>query len=189
MYKRSLVPTLVAVLALCGAYAANASAHEFVASKVGAFAGKELSSQRFSTGAGAYECSKETISGTTTALRSSTLKVSVQYKGCSYFGSSLEVSPARYELNANGTVKLLEQMTMIGSYGLFEFFFPAQGPLSTVTYADKALEGSRNGIELTSAIAKIESGGEGVFGYEMEKGGSLTGKSLLEMSGGSIEWV
>jgi hypothetical protein len=112
--------------------------------------------------------------------------VTVQYEKCTFFGIGLKATPAEYELNANGTVKILKAFTMtdLGGSGLCAITFPAQGPLKTLKY--KNVTGK---VEITDELVEMKSWAEGSgFGCEWSEGnGTKTGISLLELVGGTIE--
>jgi hypothetical protein len=182
--RRILAGALVAVFALGAITAANASATEFVFSKTGALKGSALTAQKFTTAVGSWSCSKSKMSGNVTTLKTAVQKVTVQFEGCVLLGSfGLAVSPAEYELNANGSFKLLKEFTMSTAGEECLLGFPAQAG-SIFKYANKPA----GKLEIESAITKMVSWGGGVAcSYSEESRGTLAGKALLELEGGTVE--
>jgi hypothetical protein len=183
--KRMIVVAACVVAFACSAVAvASASASEFVFSKTGTLKGERVTSDVFQNAGGNWECGKNKSSGSATVLKSATQVVTVQYEKCTFFGIGLKASPAEYELNANGTVKILKAFTMkdLGSGELCTITFPAQGPLKTIKY--KNVTGK---VEITDELVAMRSRGESSFCNWAEGNGTKTGKSLLELVGGTIE--
>jgi hypothetical protein len=181
--RRIVLSVFVAIFAFSAVAVANASATEFIFSKTGSLKGSALTTQKFTTGGTSWECNKEKITGTVNVLKTATQKITVQYEECFFEGIILfEASPAEYELNTNGTYKLLKTLTMKGGEAC-TISFPAQ-TLSKLTYANKPA----GKIEITSATSKITSVGTGsLCPYGEEKETTSTGKSLLELTGGTAE--
>src|ERR1700723_2459980 len=95
------------------AISVSASGDEFVASKVGKIKSKGAA-QKFKTSAGTIECtevtgSSEVVSG---ELKSVTHKEVLTFVNCTGFGSSVAVTAAHLELNANGSAKLEKRVTL-----------------------------------------------------------------------------
>jgi hypothetical protein len=178
---RTLLGLCLVVLALSAVAAASASASEFVFSKTGSLKGSALTPQTFVSAAGSWNCEKAKISGSATTLKTTTQKVTVQYEECVYFGVVLKATAAEYELNTNGSLTLLKKFTM--SSTLCTIQFPAQ-TVSKLTYANKPV----GKIEIGAEVTKITSSGTGsLCAYPEEKSTVLSGKSLLELEGGTAE--
>lgn len=180
--------TIVAVLAFAAVGVASASAAEFQASAEGlALKGEATSAEQvFKTGSGTVECATATPSGATEALKATEQKVKVEYGSCKAFGaSSVTVSPAEYDFNANGTVKI-ENDIVISVKSILGSCTVTVGPqdVGSVSYNNvgKGIEEESNvtGIEYTS------SGGVcGSSGTE----GTYAGSAFVEAEGGTIEVV
>lgn len=170
---------LVAVLAMSVVAVANASASEFTFSKTGALKGESLTSQSLTTADGHIECSASS-SGSTSTLKSTTLKVTVQYEKCAAFGLDMKFSPAEYEYNVDGAVTLLKAVTAKATS--CEIVIPAQ----TMTGIKYSNAGGK--LEIGASVTGIVSEGKKVAcEYAKESKGTLTGKSLVELVGGTLE--
>ncbi len=181
-HRRITVLTVcLAALATSTAAVASASASEFVFSKTGTLKGKALASQEFTTSAGSFECTGATTSGSVTTLKTATQKTTAQYEGCSFFGVPMTVSPAEYELSASGTFKLLKALTMKAT-SICTMTFPAQS-LSGIAYKNEA--GGK--LALESTVTGLESSGSGALCTYSKSKGTFTGKSLVELEGGTVE--
>jgi len=179
---------MLAVLALGVATAASASASEFVFSKTGTLKGEQVTTQTWKAALGGFfgtiECTKDKASGSTTVLKSATQAVTVQYEGCKIFGVAATATAAEYELNANGTRKLLKAFNF-KSIGECKLTFPAQN-LSKDTYVNKAGK-----VEAQSALTMKFVGEKGPGGFcetsKAEEVALYEGASLIELVGGTME--
>ncbi len=117
---RNLSISLVAVASILMFGATSAVASEFVATQTGTPLSvpynKTMSLDTGdSAGVAETKCTQATGSGEVTALKSESLDVSVNFEACStsddwgsYFG---ENSPATFEFNADGQVRLVDEFT------------------------------------------------------------------------------
>jgi hypothetical protein len=176
---RQVLVVFVVALALGAVEAASASASEFVFSKTGALAGVSTTTPIFGTDIGKFACKAAKTTGTVTVLKSATQKVTVQYENCTAFGLPLKASPAEYELNTNGTAKLFKA---------FQF----TGPSCTMTFPPRSLSGltyknASGKLEVAAAVKNMVSFGTGGICTYPESEGTLEGKSLIELVGGTVE--
>jgi hypothetical protein len=187
---------LVVVFALSAMAAAGASAHNFTASVVPTLILTSAEGpQVFVTLAGTLECSTATGHGIALAKTSETQKVTVSYTGClAAITTGASVKPtepitAEYEFNANGTVKILKAVTIVATLGTkCTITVPAQGPLSSVSFANK---GTKE-ILVSAKVTGIESsdvGGACKEVYTGSKTGTYNGNNVTKADGtGSITW-
>ena len=176
---------LAATLALIAVPAAQASAHEFKASAAGTIEGKQVGSQLFKVAAGNFECTKATLKGSVLNGSQKTILETVKYGGCSFFGSSLTVTPAEYEFNAEGTVSLLNKVTMEDKTGACHFTVGPASAIKSVAY--KNLTGGLLESHLTlKGVPYTTSGGicGPTTGGNLEAGGELE----AGLASGTIEW-
>jgi hypothetical protein len=177
---RRVTVAALAILALGAVASASASASEFKFSGTGTLKSSAVTTPTFGNANGVFECTRAPGSGSTTVLHSTTVKVTIQYEGCSLFGLVLKVSPAEWEFNTNGTVKLLKAVTMKGTGCLMTY--PVQ-TLSGVTYTN-----SSGKVRFGWSVSGIRSFASGtVCEYEEESHCTLTGTSALELVGGTVE--
>jgi hypothetical protein len=101
------------ICALSGVAVASASAHEFHASKEGALKGNLSGGEQvFSSSTGAYyQCEQAAIAGKVKAGYFTKFNPTISYTKCYGNGYKTTVTPMEFELNANGTVKLLNTVT------------------------------------------------------------------------------
>jgi transaldolase len=177
---KSACLALIAACSLSAVAVASASASEFTFSKTGTLKGASSTRQSLTTAAGHIECSTS-ISGSTGTLKSTTLKVTVRYEKCAAFGFASKFSPAEYEYNTNGTVKLLKEVVGEAGEEACVIKIPAQ-TLSGIDYANDAGK-----LEEKAAVTGIVSEGAGVCAYSKESKGTLVGTSLVELVGGTLE--
>lgn len=178
------VVALVTVVALSAVGVAQASAHEFNATVEGTLEGKALNSMVFrKSTSGTWTCTKAAISGKVVKGSQKTVKETVKYSGCTYFGFLMTVSPAEYEFSAEGTVSLLNKFTMeIPILGCHMTLEPATG-LKSVSY--KNLTGGK--LESKLALEGLKYTGTG---GECGTGGTITATGNLEstLPSGTLEW-
>jgi hypothetical protein len=179
-----------AVMAMSVVASASASAHEFVASTTGALEAEALNSQVFTTAGGKVTCTKLKLEqpSEVTVLKTTEQTVKVVYENCTAFLASAENIKAEYTFSAEGTVKIDKQITIkVPAIGC-ESIVPAQGPLSTVTYANLT-RNSHEGIEEKANVSAITSEGKGGCAYAKESKGTYTGNSFVWLkNGGSLKW-
>lgn len=175
---------LVAALAIGGANAisVSASGHEFIASKLGKTKSKEVAMQIFKTSSGSVECSVATGSGEITELHSATHKEAVTFSNCTGFGTSVNVSTADFEYNANGPAKL-EKRVIIEPEGMTCDLVIEPQTVEGLSY--ETLTGGK--LKSDSVIGKIKAKGTGgVCGSSTEA--SYAGTIDAELEGGTLEW-
>jgi ABC-type transport system substrate-binding protein len=176
---------LAAVFAFSAVSVANASASTFKSSSTGTLKGAQTSNQVFNTGFGTVSCTTATSSGTVTSTVTAEQEVGVKYSGCTAFGFiGAEISEAKYLFNANGTVKVLNTITIkVPGAGCSVTVSP-QGPLSSITYTNKSGK-----IEESTKVSGIKSKGSGGLCGGENSNGTYTGSNLIELVGGTTEWV
>ncbi len=174
-------------LALLGAVpAAAAMAHEFNATEMGKLTLKQAGTARFRSASGVVECKSEQLILGDAPLASKTLLMTVEYSGCKAFGLSATLSPARYELNADGTASLVHTTTAKAIGCLVTFPSSKNQNLGTVKYSQRGKE-----IVEEENLAAITSLGEGAScSYAEESKGTFLDTALLGLASGvgSVEW-
>jgi hypothetical protein len=176
---------LVAAFAFNAAASANAmAAPHFKASATGTLSGEGTGNQVFTTPAGTITCTEAAASGRVESLETPGLNVRVEYEGCTAFGFiGAEISPAEYNLHANGVVDVLKEIEI--NVASCHVIIPPQNGLTSVSYVNKA--GGK--IEEVLNVTGIhELGNGGICGGESTTG-TITGNFDLELFGGTIEWV
>lgn len=109
---------LAVVFALSAIGAGTASAAQFTASATGELSGRGTLSHTFTTNAGQIKCWPTAIKGAITSTASSEQHVTVNYSGCTAFGfANVHISPATYNLTANGTYHIKNTITMNTTLG------------------------------------------------------------------------
>lgn len=205
--ERTIVPSssllsrsaglLGAVAVLCFGLAATASAHEFVASKVGTIVGKTTARVVFHDSAGTFECEEGTDKGTVSALTFSAFKAVVSYPrsksaSCSYFGALMKfTSSAEYEYAASGTAALLN--TYIAEVPKLECefdFTPGSAEKTTVTYTNSAPIKSVEAHRVTEGQGITAIGGGGSCGPVGKKENTLKVEETtrFELEGGTLQY-
>jgi hypothetical protein len=177
---------LIAALGVAGVSAVSVSAnpHEFYASKTGKTKSKSTNVQVFKTGAGTLECTEVVGSGEIKAGTSVTHKEVFTYSGCTAFGGKVKVSAAHFEFNANGPVKLENEVIIEPTNGECEVVLEPQ-TIEHATYEDK----SGGKVQAEANAVKIHSKPTGgSCGSTENTEGSYTGAALGELEGGTLEW-
>jgi hypothetical protein len=176
---------LIAALGVAGVSAVSVSAnlHEFYASKTGKTKSKSTDAQVFKTGAGTLECTEVVGSGEMKEGLSTSHKEVFTYSGCSAFGSKVKVSAAHFEFNANGPVKLENEVTIVPTKEECEVVIPPQ-TLEKATYENKSGK-----VQAEASAVKIHSKPTGgACGSTENTEGSYNGAALGELEGGTLEW-
>jgi hypothetical protein len=193
---RSALLVLVAVAAFAGSAAASASAHEFVASKTGALT-YAPGNAHFKVGEASVEfnCKKPALTGTgtVTELKRKTLTVKVTYPRCEFLsGLDWALAPftAEWEVNAEGTVKLLKTVALEVSEppaGCTWNLTPSAGEESTATFTNSGPVKTINIVRSAKHMKEepLHAGGE--CGANSEAG---TWKETLTLGveGGTLQW-
>jgi hypothetical protein len=175
---------MLAVLAFVAADAitVSASGHEFIASVTGKTKSKQTNAQLFKTGAGTLECLEVKGTGEMKAGASTTHKEIFTYSGCFAFGGEVTVTPAHFEFNANGPVKLENTITITPANEECEIRIEPQ-TVEHATYENKSGK-----LAATAIATKISSKGTGHSCGGINKEGTYNGAVLGELEGGTIEW-
>jgi hypothetical protein len=167
------------------AISVSASGDEFVASKAGKIKSKG-GTQKFKTSAGTIECtevtgSSEVVSG---ELKSVTHKEVLTFVNCTGFGSSVTVTAAHLELNANGSAKLEKRVTLAPEGVGCDVIIEPQ-TLENFGYSNAA--GGKVNVE--PSVTKIHSKGTGgACGSGENTEGTYSGTIASELESGSVEW-
>ena len=157
--------------------AASASAAIFQVNETGTLKGHALNAQVFTFSGGTAKCTTATTSGSVTGYSAEELKVSVAYSGCTAFGQAASVSTAEYDLHANGTVDVLNTIT-ISITGCTVKVGPQSG-LKSVSY-----ENSTKLIEKGSVSSIVYTSSGGACGSSGSSG-TFSGNSELELNEGA----
>jgi hypothetical protein len=177
---------LLAALALIATdtVSVSASGHEFIASKSGKTKSKSTNAQVFKTSAGALECAEVTGAGEIEKGSLMAHKETYTYSGCYAFGEVATVTPADFEFNANGPVKLENTVEVTVNNGECEILLEPQ-TVEKASYENKP--GGK--LEAIANAVKVTSKGTGhLCGSGINKEGSYKGIVLGELEGGTIEW-
>ncbi len=178
--------TAVALIVLAAPLASSASAHEFVASKIGKGKVRSTTAQVFKTAAGDVECAKASGNFEVTALKGETLEVpKLAYTECTGFGVAVSVSAGDYEFKASGTVSFKKSLA-ISPEGLgCEIVFGMKGNsgLEKVSYAD-----SVGKLRIAEELTGLAYTGTGGACGGTSSGGRYDGDLEVELEGGTIEW-
>ncbi len=164
------------------AVSVSASGHEFYASKTGTTKSKQTNAQVFKANGGTLECSEVSGTGTISEGHSIMHKEVFTYSGCTAFGSSATISPAHFEFNANGPVKLEKEITVVATGAECEIVIPAQ-TVEAATY-----ENESGKVKASANAFKIHSKGTGGSCKGESTEGTYTGRVLGELEGGTLEW-
>jgi hypothetical protein len=186
IHRRKLGLALVAVFAMSAVSVAVAASHEFVASKEGTVKDKQLTSQKFKTNGGVYECEKETSEGKVKAGSQQTSIEKLKYSECTGFGVAATVSEAELELSAEGSASVLNKITIaVPTYGCKLTIEPSKNSgLPTVSYTN--LAGGKLEVKLYVKHITYKSSG-GSCGSSGENG-EYAGSSEVELPEGTLEW-
>jgi hypothetical protein len=174
----------LACVLLAVSAASAMAAPMFASSKAGGeLKGKALNTQVFKTVAVSVECKKFEITkgSAKTVTEAASQKAGVKYTECTILGHATTVSEAKYNLFANGKVKVENTITITPA-GLGCHLTVKAQEVSGVTYKNKG-----KNVELTAKVPKVkyESSG-GLCGASGEA--EYTGKSEVEQPGQTIEW-
>jgi hypothetical protein len=106
------------------------------------------------------------------------------YSGCSAFGSKVKVTPAHFEFNAEGPVKLENEVVIEPTNEECEVVIPSQ-TLEHATYENKS--GGKVQAEASAVGIRSKPSG-GSCGSTENLEGSYSGAALGELEGGTLEW-
>jgi len=183
---------LVAVFAFCAIGAANASAaSKFTASETGTLSGHATTNQVFTAGFGSVSCTKAASSGTISSTEATEQEAEVNYSECKALGvATTHVTPAKYLFTANGTVHVLNTITITVTKTVFTahctITITPQTPAGVVHFVPMAprltIIATISGIKYHSSGGPCGSAGE-------HADGTYEGTNEVErVGGGSIGW-
>jgi hypothetical protein len=171
----------LAFFALSAIAASAASAAGFQTNETGTLSGVALTPQAFKTNAGEIRCTTASASGSVTAMASETLKVLVNYSGCTAFGfTSVTVSPAEYVLHANGAEDVLNMVTFTVPLAGCSLTVGPQSGIGTIAYSNSGMN-----LVATSAISGIVYTSTGGLCGSSGTNGTFTGSDELALNGGA----
>jgi hypothetical protein len=185
--KRIIVVAL-AVLGVCMAVTASASAHLFHATLLGGeLLGLSTGTQIFKTKAGgaAVECSHAVTLGLVAALLGLHQLVTVNYSGCLEAGIvRIHISSAQYLLSADGLVAIEKtiKILVLGPPLHCSITVPPQSLLG-VTYKNSG----KNIVEESKVHSIVSTGTGGECGTA-NTGGTYTGNNEISEDGGTLSW-
>jgi hypothetical protein len=180
--------TCVAMLAFAAVATAGASAHtpaQFTASATGELTGTQTTNQVFTVSEFSLEkvtCKKAHTHGTIVSVAATSQEVTVTYSECTadfagLTGLATTVTPATYDLFANGEVTVKNTITIsVPSLGCKTTVGPQVG-LKSVSYTSASGK-----ITESSAVKGIKSTGEGLCPGGTT--GTYTGSNIVERVGG-----
>ena len=191
--KRMIVLAL-AVVGMCMATTASASANLFHASKTGKLLGLSEGTQVFTTSSGgtAVKCEHAATTGTVTALLALHQLVTVVYTKCTVEGFPADITPAQFLLSADGLAAVENTITIVA---LLPVILGGTctikvGPqdLGTSKY-DKDPLNSAALLQLAAVTGITSTGSGGACGTGELIGGTYTGNNLIILDGGSLSWL
>jgi hypothetical protein len=175
----------IAPIVLAAALASSASAHEFVASKTGAAKVRSTTAQVFEVDATTVECAKASASFEVTATKSKTLAVhKLEYKECSGFGETLDVSAGSYVFEAEDLLSFAKALTISSESGCSIVLEAGANNNREVVHYTNSAGKLRAKQELRSLSYSGSGGMCGIGGSE----GKLSGSLEFELEGGTLEW-
>jgi hypothetical protein len=170
------------LIAGVSAVSVSANGHEFIASKTGKTKSKQANTQILKTSAGTVECTTVSGTGEMTETKSVTHKEVLTYSNCTGFGTSIKVSAAHFEFNANGSAKLEKTVTVKPEGAGCEVLIEPQ-TLESLSYTNTSGK-----LMAAASVTKIVSKGTGgVCGGENTEG-SYSGSIEGEVESGTVEW-
>ena len=184
--RTRLVPLALLALMASGLGVASANAHEFLASSTGKLSVKVLGTSVVATAAGNVECSGASLrEGEVKTTKAASLLSTIEFEKCKGFGLAATVSLVKVRSTAEGSVSLLETVTVIGGGGTCVAQFPSakNQNLGTVKFKN-----TNKGIEKLANISHITSTGAGSCAYIEESSGTFVGDALVNLIGGTLDW-
>jgi hypothetical protein len=179
---------LVTVLVLSAIAVSGASAApEFLSSvNGGKLTAKSLTTQTFVTKAGNVECTVVNLTGGTAASLSTTQEATIQYEKCKAFGINATVTPALYDFHADGSVALLNNITITTLTCVVHVPAAGNGNLNTVKY-----DNTPTNILLLPNVKLITyTALTGCPFVGTAEDGTYTGNSEVGLAGGgTISWM
>jgi hypothetical protein len=195
--KIKLYLSFAAVIALAASVpaASSATGYQFTASNPGALSSFALGNQVFgSFGNVTVECKEASGSMTLQEFRFTNLYLKVSYSNCTskLFGSlgAGTVSPAEYTYNANGTLALRNQVTIVEKQTGCKYLISPQENLTPVTYTNHKV-GEFTRVITEAAVSKIAytSTVGGPICGESGTNGTLSGRDEVFIAGGgNLSW-
>jgi hypothetical protein len=186
---RRIIVVALAVLGVCLAATASASAHLFHASKTGKLLGLSEGNQVFTPKAGGAEviCKHAVTTGTITALLGLHQLVTVVYSNCAVLGQTTHISPAEYLLSADGLAAIVNTI-FINVLGLAPCQITVKPQdLLHVAYDTDPLNSAAL-LELSLVHSIVSTGSGGGCGTN-NTGGTYTGNNLVFEDGGALGWL
>jgi len=182
--KRTIVtPLLFLSLMTC---CAPAGAHEFIASTTGKTTIKLLTTSVVTVNGGkTIECTGASlIGGAVKTTKSLSITSTTQFEKCKAFGLAATVSLVKATSTADGSVSLLQTVTVTATGCTATFPSAKNQGLSTITYRNTNKE-----IEKLASIKNITSSGTGAScTYAEESSGTFKGDALVGLVSGTLEW-
>lgn len=179
------VALAAATIGTAGALATtSAAAHEFRATETGQIVDEGITEQRFATTEGGSEvvCQRQIGKGTLLAIATAIIDLIDEYSECTAFGFvGAKVSEVEYEMNANGTIAILNTVTLTVE-GVCEVTIAPQ-TLGSVTYANSGGE-----LEVDLALKGIVSKSNNTFLCPAGTNGTYIGKKRVKAPA-TLEWV
>ena len=158
--------------------------------------GEEEGPQLLGSLAGNLLCTTLHGRGQAAALQILTLKVTMNYTGCTMTARGVTAKPsepiiALYDFNADGTVTLLNEVVILASLEGLDctILVPAQGPLATVGYRNQVKPLSIEAILTLASIKNILTSASGTGCQETYKdstNGLFNGNSFI--FGSAMQW-
>jgi hypothetical protein len=191
---------LVAVFAFAAMAVQGASAHLFESTKVpGLLLASADGPQLFITLAGHLVCNSLKGHGIVTTAKALTQIATVSYTSCSALvkggalGTVAEPINTEYEFNADGTVSILKDVTiLVTATGLkCTILVLPQSGLSTVAYDNRGSEPTRE-ILILSHVREILNSATGSVcaeQYSHSKTGLYRGNAFVAVDGGEVSWT
>jgi hypothetical protein len=175
----------IALIVLAAPLASSASAHEFVASKTGEAKVRSTTAQVFKVDATTVECAKASASFEVTATKSETLAVhKLEYKECSGFGETLDVSAGSYVFEATDLLSLAKALTISSETGCsIVLEAGANKTREAVHYTNSAGK-----LRATQELRSLSYSGSGGMCGGASSEGKLSGILEFELEGGTLEW-
>ncbi len=189
--KKSTSLLVIGILCMFGLFVTSAMAHEFTASTKSGTA-KDTNKYEntthahvFITNGGEVTCKEVKSTEPITSTKTKTVKANVKYTECTAFGFvGAEISEAEYEFSAEGSVKVLNTIT-IKPKGLgCEVKVGPQGPLTKITYTEKSPN-----VEVNSEVGNIAYTSSGGLCGSSGTNGKYKGPVLVSLEGGKVGFV
>jgi hypothetical protein len=170
------------LIAGVSAVSVSANGHEFIASKTGKTKSKQANTQILKTSAGTIECTTVSGTGEMSEAKSVTHKEVLTYSNCTGFGTSIKVSAAHFEFNANGSARLEKTVDVTPEAAGCEVLIEPQ-TLETLSYTNTSGK-----LMASASVTKIHTKGTGGLCGGENTTGTYSGSLEGEIEGGTVEW-